>query len=363
MEIGNSRSLGFRVEMFLGPEDDEVDPTLGPLSNSQERTSKGLRPAYEVEILYGSPAQITSLGIGGLGHWGLEGELSVTLFFSTSHCEVWHQLIPFPCNPSQSSKVDTLLPPLSTAPHLSMEERVPPVTDAHGNTDLFPDSQNIFRSGTYVVQVPKDQIYRVPPPENALIAERHRSPAQKKKSYRSRCFILCILICIIAVIVAIAAAVSSRVLHPKSPIFHIQHLVVTKSSHSRPQYKITLKAKNPNSHTGITYEAGGHVSLSFKNHEIADGDCPTFSQGQKDSTVFVVPLSGSKSALPKEIERSIKSQNSTAHTSLSLSLSMDYPIKRRVWLFKRGKRLAVLCNVTVDTLAKGTRVLSQECHS
>lgn len=73
MEIGNSRSLGFRVEMFLGPEDDEVDPTLGPLSNSQERTSKGLRPAYEVEILYGSPAQITSLGIGGLGHWGLEG--------------------------------------------------------------------------------------------------------------------------------------------------------------------------------------------------------------------------------------------------------------------------------------------------
>ena len=278
------------------------------------------------------------------------------------------QFIPFACNPP---KTIPPLPPLIAAPHLSMEERVPlppPPTDAHGNPPdpdhhLLPDSQNAFGSGTYVVQVPKDQIYRVPPPENALIAERYRTPGQKSKSYRSRCIIICILICFIAAVVAVAAVISSRLINPKTPTFQIQNLVFTNSSRSPPRYKITLKAENPNSKTGIIYEDGGHASLSFKHQEIADGDCPTFSLGFKDSRVFVLQLNGLKTAFPKEIERSMKGGKSTRQTSVSLSLSMDYPIKRKVWFFKTGKRLAVSCNVTVDKLGKDTRVISQECHS
>ncbi|PQM41445.1 hypothetical protein Pyn_20596 [Prunus yedoensis var. nudiflora] len=37
-----------------------------------------------------------------------------------------------------------------------------------------------FRSGTYIVRVPKDQIYRVPPPEHATIVERHGTRVSTK---------------------------------------------------------------------------------------------------------------------------------------------------------------------------------------
>ncbi|KAG8369214.1 hypothetical protein BUALT_Bualt15G0127900 [Buddleja alternifolia] len=55
------------------------------------------------------------------------------------------------------------------------------------NTPLPVSSQPVFRSGTYVVQVPKDQIYRVPPPENALMLAEH----QENQHNRSSCCFCC----------------------------------------------------------------------------------------------------------------------------------------------------------------------------
>ncbi|XVF36736.1 hypothetical protein REPUB_Repub19eG0083900 [Reevesia pubescens] len=88
--------------------------------------------------------------------------------------------------PSIFSLLLPRLPPLlSTAPRLPMEERVTLPTDTNNPNpheeivQIKPETA--FRPGTYVVQVPKDQIYRVPPPENALIAERHRSNHQGNK--------------------------------------------------------------------------------------------------------------------------------------------------------------------------------------
>ncbi|KAF7140975.1 hypothetical protein RHSIM_Rhsim06G0084300 [Rhododendron simsii] len=69
-----------------------------------------------------------------------------------------------------------------------MEERLP--LAANGKEDhIFPktipvptESSDLGpRSGTYVVQVPKDQIYRFPTPKHALIAERHCKQPQGKK--------------------------------------------------------------------------------------------------------------------------------------------------------------------------------------
>ncbi|KAI3460017.1 hypothetical protein Pfo_016680 [Paulownia fortunei] len=57
--------------------------------------------------------------------------------------------------------------------------------------DPLPESsQPTFHSGTYVVQVPKDQIYRVPPPENAFMLE-ERNRKQNKQKRSSCCFGCC----------------------------------------------------------------------------------------------------------------------------------------------------------------------------
>ncbi|XWS21527.1 hypothetical protein CRYUN_Cryun30bG0061800 [Craigia yunnanensis] len=67
-----------------------------------------------------------------------------------------------------------------------------------------------FRPGTYVVQVPKDQIYRVPPPENELIA-RYRNTHQGNNIDNRRCcsrpwtwlLALVILVLVLAIIAGI----------------------------------------------------------------------------------------------------------------------------------------------------------------
>ncbi|KAK9216051.1 hypothetical protein WN944_008058 [Citrus x changshan-huyou] len=51
----------------------------------------------------------------------------------------------------------------------------------HHNSIITNDGQTTFRSGTYVVQIPKDQIYRFPPPENALHAQQRDPDINQKK--------------------------------------------------------------------------------------------------------------------------------------------------------------------------------------
>ncbi|CAI9259514.1 unnamed protein product [Lactuca saligna] len=76
---------------------------------------------------------------------------------------------------------------------LSWRRGGPPST-SHVSGDHLPNSTHKYHSipatnnfqdappGTYVVQVPKDRIYRTPPPENALIVERYRNSPAKKQS-------------------------------------------------------------------------------------------------------------------------------------------------------------------------------------
>lgn len=256
-----------------------------------------------------------------------------------------------------------------------MEERVPPIIDKNHDHechdhdeeheyDSLPVTDPVLRSGTYVVQVPKDQVYRVPPPENAVIAERHRNPKIHKRSC-SCC--LCVLIIIIAlvVVVGLIVGVSYIVLKPNDPNFNIEHVVVKNpaSNNSHPDYTITLKAENPNGISSISYEKGGDASLSFKEHKLATGNYPTFNQAYKNSKVFDIVLHGSKTALPKEIDESLKSKKSNVHISLSLSMN-NVQIKFVIAeMTIATKKIDVSCNLTVDSLAKETRVLSQECNT
>lgn len=68
-----------------------------------------------------------------------------------------------------------------------------------------------FPSGTYVVQVPKDQIYRVPPTHNSRIADLHknRPPPSGKGSGCCKCFLcLFLLVLIILIVLGIIVGIS-----------------------------------------------------------------------------------------------------------------------------------------------------------
>ncbi|KAK3425879.1 hypothetical protein EUGRSUZ_F02438 [Eucalyptus grandis] len=234
-----------------------------------------------------------------------------------------------------------------------------------------PDSpEHAFASDTYVVQIPKDQIYRVPPPENALIVKRHRKPTEpKKRSFccSSCCCWLFLAIIVIVLVVGILAIVSSVFLKLKNPNFHVDHFVVkdlTKShdKNTKLVYDVKLKVENPNTYSSFTYKQGGAVSLAFKQKAIAMGKFVAFDQDRKTSKAVDIVLKGSNTALPKEMQKSLRSKKTKNH--LTFALHVDAPARRKIGIIKgSSSRFVASCQFTVDKLGKDARVLSQKCQT
>ena len=264
---------------------------------------------------------------------------------------------------------------LLTAPHTLMEERVsssslpspsPPPLEKNHNTDKLklPD----LDPGTYVVQVPKDQVYRVPPPENAQIAESHKKSPPNKEAKTSRCCLCCVLFFIIFLVLAILlgavlGGLFSMLLTPEDPKFSITSFKVVETK-PHPKYDVTLEVHNPNSDVGILYNGKGHVSLSLRRQEnIASGAYPTFRQDSHDTTTFGLTLtSSSKAGLPKEVEESVR--NDKKKVSVTFSLAIHALAHMKMGLLRSGTmKFDVTCKVKLDTLAKTTHVLSQQCET
>ncbi|KAF5740214.1 hypothetical protein HS088_TW11G00280 [Tripterygium wilfordii] len=244
-----------------------------------------------------------------------------------------------------------------------MAERAPHLTDEFSNPTSNNQIQTLtlpaFQSGTYVVQIPKDQVYRVPPPENARFVERLSIPV--KNSKRKKCcspfFCCCSITISIIILIGLAITISFLFLRPKDPKFSIQNVLVKQKNY--PTYNITLNVNNRNPKAGIIYKQGGHASLSFRQQEIATGKYPKFYQERDSSSLIGVLLDGSKFVLPKEIEKSRKSRG-----IVSLSLNMDVPISLKNGIFgAKNAKLVVACDLTVDKLAKGGRVISEACQT
>ncbi|KAK7311612.1 hypothetical protein RJT34_09868 [Clitoria ternatea] len=244
-----------------------------------------------------------------------------------------------------------------------MEERVPlsrpPPPPPFYEDDMKPKFPNMD-AGTYVVQVPKDQVYRVPPPENAKFMELQRksSPKKEKKGACCCCYVLILIIIIIVIIGAILCGLFSVVFKPKDPRFSIRSFsVIEKKPH--PKYKITLQVNNPNSKVSISYKQGGDVSLSLQRRKIASGPYPAFHQDPRNSTLFGVTLKGSEGAFPKEVEKSDKKK-----VYVAFSLAIHLTARMKLWLLHSGTmKFDLACQLKLDSLTKTTRVLSQHCKT
>lgn len=228
---------------------------------------------------------------------------------------------------------------------------------------------------TYVIQIPKNQVYRVPPPENAIIAERFRNGPgpetnKAKKPRLSGRLLISIVVLIVFIIIAITMMILYLVLSPNGPMFSVLKVVViqnpkssTKSKNKHPSYEISLAAKNPNTRTGFDYETSGGVALLFGGKEIANGKFPAFHQEKDNSTKLKLVMSGSTNAgLPHEMEKTMNETKSKE--PLSLALAMDVRMKMEFWFIKTWiMDSKTNCDFKVSTLGPDSRVVSQKCHS
>ncbi|TYH70324.1 hypothetical protein ES332_D05G109800v1 [Gossypium tomentosum] len=137
--------------------------------------------------------------------------------------------------------------------------------------------------GTYIIQIPKDQIYRVPPPENAH-RYAHLSKRKRRRS-TSRSCCCCLLTTILALLLAaaIAAAVIYFVFKPESPNYSVESVAIkgfnlTSPSPLSPEFNVTVRAHNPNDKIGIYYEKGSSVKVYYGDINLCNGALPVFFQ-------------------------------------------------------------------------------------
>ena len=217
----------------------------------------------------------------------------------------------------------------------------------------------VHNENLYIVQFPKNQVYRVPPRENALIVERYRNPQNDKSqscccccSPRSLLTIALILVSVIAV-VAITLATLFFIFNPTGPTFSITHFAV-KNVSRLPHYEISLRVKNPNQRLGIIYE-NSEVSMHFEDSVVGRGKFPRLlEQGRHASTQFMVDVRRTNRAFPPK----------RLQTPVTFELDMNIRLRitaagLNTWVMKSN----VVCEFKVSNLVNNTRILSQECDT
>ncbi|XP_062207211.1 NDR1/HIN1-like protein 13 [Phragmites australis] len=226
--------------------------------------------------------------------------------------------------------------------------------------------------GTYVVQVPKDKVFRVPPPENARLFEHYTRRAKR----RSRCSCFRVCTCLLAALLALAVLLAALggvmylVFKPKRPAYSVQALAVsglggignasTPGAFS-PAFDATVRADNPNGKIGVHYEGEkSHVSVSYDGVTLADGAWPSFYQVPRNVTVFVAKAKGSGI----RFSQSVRGQMAAAERlrSVPFDLAVEVPVRLQLGKLKTwAVPVRVRCTVAVDRLAADAKVVSRSC--
>ncbi|CAN8328633.1 unnamed protein product [Cochlearia groenlandica] len=203
---------------------------------------------------------------------------------------------------------------------------------------------------TYVVQVPRDQVYWTPPSENAKIVERRMNsePREKNKRFCSKRLIwFLVAIFVIGFIICAIALIIRFVFKPQPLVFDVKKL--TKSRY----FDIMLTSKNPTSNMWVTYK--GLVSLTYKNNKkiIGQGSFQEMSQAVYESDIVILKLDRSNNTTLQPIE------------PVSLVLMMELSARYGTGLVKRHKEVTVSCDVKVKGLldAMDVEIMSHRCDS
>ncbi|KAK5846874.1 hypothetical protein E1A91_A03G048200v1 [Gossypium mustelinum] len=253
-----------------------------------------------------------------------------------------------------------------------MAERIhpgdsPPSSGEHSNPKPAPPSSDkpIPQPGTYVVQIPKDQVYRVPPPDNS----RRYAHLSKSKSSRSTCCrcCCCLLTTILSLLLAaaIAAAVIYFVLKPEAPNYSVESVAIkgfnlTSPSPLSPEFDVTVRADNGNDKIGIYYEKGSSVNVYYQDINLCNGALPVFYQPTNNVTLFKTALKGSGIELTAASLRSISNDQNKG--TVPFTLKLRAPVKIKAGSVKTWKiTVKVTCKITVDKLTASSKIVSKDC--
>ncbi|XP_018629880.1 NDR1/HIN1-like protein 13 [Nicotiana tomentosiformis] len=265
-----------------------------------------------------------------------------------------------------------------------MEERSPPPAgDVNGKARNPLSSATSLRLSltpsrspdqTYVVQIPRDQVYRVPPPENARIVENHRKPDSQKKNKCTCCCLILAVLLGLAIMIGIVVLIIRALYTPKCPEFsitniHFKNVTHPSNGHGQknnihpqpyPQFEMELKIVNVNERMDVAFGKGnnGKAALIFKKHEIGQGKYPSISQKPKDSTNVHFNLDVGK--LAGDTEKGLEVDKKP----IMMTLSVHAPLEITSWAKDLKKNLIVTCDFDVESLMTNkSKIKSEICQT
>lgn len=220
--------------------------------------------------------------------------------------------------------------------------------------------------GTYVVQVPKDQIYKYPPPENS---RRYESLIKRKPRRSCCCRCLCFTFSILLVLIisiGITAGVLYLVYRPEAPKYTISSIaiknfnVTAASSKISPEFDISIRAENPNNKIGIYYRKGSSVTVVYSGVDLSAGALPAFYQPANNVTVFRTALKGSNVILGSAVKSTLTNEQKKGNVPFRVNIKA--PVKIKIGAVKTWEiTVKVNCDVTVDALTVKSKLVSKDC--
>lgn len=241
----------------------------------------------------------------------------------------------------------------------------PPLSNNSGEAETHTKPVPSPSPGTYVVQLPKDQIYRYPPPGNA----RRYEALRKRKPPRS-CCCRCIcytfsLIIILIIALGITAAVLYLVFRPEAPKYTISDVAIknfnlTSSSPVSLEFDITVRAENPNNKIGIYYRKRSSVTVLYSDVRLGNGEFPAFYQPTNNVTVFQTPLKGTAVLLGNAVKTTLRNEQMKGKVPFKVNIKV--PVKVKIGAVKTWEiTVKVKCDITVNSLTAKSKIVSKDC--
>ncbi|KAL8548787.1 hypothetical protein ACS0TY_007888 [Phlomoides rotata] len=224
-----------------------------------------------------------------------------------------------------------------------------------------PTSKPVPPPATYIVQLPREQILRYPPPENA---RKYQSLTRRKNRKSCCCFTLCLLL-LLVVAAALSAGVLYLVFRFKSPKYSVTSLGIkgvnlTSAAPVSPGFNVTIRSENPNGRVGIYYLKDSSVSVFYDDVKLSNGVLPVFYQPRKNVTVFHTTLTGSRVLMGGAVKTSLRNAQNQGRIPFVVKTKM--PVKIKVGSIKTWKiTVKVKCDVVVNALNERANIISKHC--
>eukprot|EP01018_Ginkgo_biloba_P038274 Gb_01970 [translate_table: standard] len=254
---------------------------------------------------------------------------------------------------------------------MAENQRVHPSTDVENEAKVNPsgDVKEKSRpppSGTYIVRLPKDQIYRVPPPQGSKPAAYSKPPRRCSRFCCCLAWLLGLILSFIVVLV-IAAVVLYIVFRPRIPKYSVESIDIKRFNFSKDlslnsELDLTIRARNPNKKIGIYYGENSRLEVFYSGIKLSSGKIPAFYQGHRNTTVLKAKLQGSNVRFPRETHSSLKTQQTQG--SIPLRIKINVPVKIKVGSLKTPKiTVRIRCNLAVNKLSanESARIESKSC--